>query len=254
MASVSTKQLLNYLDEQLQPQLWRDCCPNGLQVEGCEQIERIVTAVTATQAVLDAAVHCQAQAVLVHHGYFWRGEDPCIRGIKRKRLSTLLAHNLNLIAYHLPLDGHAEWGNNVQLSRLLDLRITGEFAYSKGPALALTGELPSAMTGAEFADYLAQKLQRSPFWLAGSADKIKRIGWSTGAAQDLIEEALTQNVDAYLTGEVCERTTHFSRDSGIYFYAAGHHATERYGVRALGEHLAAQFGIVNQYIEIDNPV
>ncbi len=251
---ISTQQLINYLDEQLQPALWKDYCPNGLQVAGCPHIRHIVTAVTATQAVLEAAVASQAQAVLVHHGYFWRGEDPCIRGIKRQRLATLLTHNINLIAYHLPLDGHAEWGNNVQLSHLLNLRITGQFGYQQGPPLALTGELPFAMTGAEFADYLAQKLQRQPVWINGNAGKIKRIGWSTGAAQDLIEEAFAQGVDAYLTGEISERTTHFARESGIYFYAAGHQATERYGIQALGNHLAEQFGITHQYIEIDNPV
>ena len=228
--------------------------PEWFAGRGCERIQHIVTAVSASQEVLDAAVNSQAQAILVHHGYFWRGEDPCVLGIKRRRLATLLAHNINLLAYHLPLDGHTEWGNNVQLARVLDLHLTGEFAYQQGPALALTGELPVAMTGAEFAEYLAQKLQRPPFWVDGGTGKIKRIGWCTGAAQDYIEEAFRQGVDAYLTGEVSERTVHTARELGIYFYAAGHHATERYGIQALGNHLAEQFGLQHQYVEINNPV
>lgn len=250
----STQQIINYLNEQLQPHLWKDYCPNGLQVSGSKNIQHLVTAVTASQEVLEAAVQAKAQAILVHHGYFWRGEDPCIYGIKKNRLLTLLKHDLNLIAYHLPLDGHAEWGNNVQLARLLDLRITGEFGYQCGPALALVGDLPSAMSGEEFAKYLQQKLNRAPLHLPGNASKIKRIAWCTGAAQDLIEEAAHQGVDAYLTGEISERTVYIAKESGLHFFAAGHHATERYGVQALGQHLAEQFSLTHQYIESDNPI
>ncbi len=196
---------------------------------------------TASQEVLEAAVKLKAQAILVHHGYFWRGEDPCIHGIKKKRLRTLLENDINLIAYHLPLDGHAEWGNNVQLSRLLNLRITGEFAYQQGPALALMGELPCPMSGSEFAHYLHQKLDRVPFYIPGQINKIKHLAWCTGGAQDLLADAIDQGADAYLTGEVSERTVYLARESGIHFFAAGHHATERYGIKALGEHLAKQF-------------
>lgn len=252
MASIQL--IMNYLNEQLRPQLWKDYCPNGLQVAGVEEVHFLATAVSASQSVLEQAVHLGAQAILVHHGYFWRGEDPCILGIKRQRLALLLNNNLNLIAYHLPLDGHSEWGNNVQLSKLLDIRITGEFAYHHGPAIALYGELASPMTGQEFADFLENRLHRKALWVAGRSPQIKRIGWSTGAAQDYLEQAAAEGVDAYLTGEVSERTVHIARETGLYFFSAGHHATERYGVQALGEHLATQFAIKHQYINDDNPV
>lgn len=250
---ISTQQLINYLNEQLQPDLWKDYCPNGLQVAGASEIKHLITAVSACQFVLDAAVKQRAQAVLVHHGYFWRGEDPCLTGIKRQRLATLLSHNINLIAYHLPLDGHPEWGNNVQLAQLLHLRITGEFGYQHGPAIALIGELPSPMSGEELTNFLAEKLKHQPVWIAGNVTQIKRVGWSTGAGQGMIEEASNQQVDAFITGEISERTTHLARESGLHFFAAGHHATEKYGVEALGNHLAEQFGIISQYIDIDNP-
>jgi dinuclear metal center YbgI/SA1388 family protein len=251
---VSTQQLINYLNEQLQPHIWKDYCPNGLQVAGVSEIKHLITAVSASQFVLDAAVKQQAQALLVHHGYFWKGEDPCLIGIKRQRLATLLNHNINLIAYHLPLDGHPEWGNNMQLAQILHLRTTGEFGYHHGPAIALIGELPAPMTGEELTKYLTVKLNHEPIWIAGNIDKIKRVAWSTGAGQGLMEEAITHNIDAFITGEISERVTHLARESGLHFFAAGHHATERYGVQALGNHLAEQFGIVSQYIDIDNPV
>ncbi len=251
---ISISSLVNYLNEQLQPHLWRDYCPNGKQVAGCEEVQTIITAVSASQEVLDTAVRHHAQAVLVHHGFFWQGEDPCVRGLKKNRLTTLLTHNINLLAYHLPLDGHTEWGNNVQLGKILNIHIAGEFAYSRGPALALIGDLPSAMTGEEFAAYLAEKLQRPPFWIAGGANKIKRLAWSTGAAQDLLEEAAAHKVDAFLTGEVSERTTYIAQETGLHFYAAGHHATERYGIQALGQHLAEQFNLQHLFIDTHNLV
>lgn len=252
MASV--RQIINYLNEQLRPQLWKDFCPNGLQVSGTDEVRHLVTAVSAGQEVIEAAIQNKAQAILVHHGYFWRNEDPCIQGIKKQRLTKLLKHDINLIAYHLPLDGHPEWGNNVQLARLLDLRITGEFGYQYGPALALAGDLPASMSAKEFADYLQQKLNRQPIYLPGDKRPIRRIAWCTGGAQDLFEEAMKQDIDAYLTGEVSERNFYLAQESGFYFFAAGHHATERYGVQALGRHLAGQFGITHQYIESDNPI
>ncbi|MBS0350037.1 MAG: Nif3-like dinuclear metal center hexameric protein [Proteobacteria bacterium] len=251
---IYTQQLINYLNEQLQPHRWKDYCPNGLQVAGVPEIKHLVTAVSASQYVLDAAVKLRAQAILVHHGYFWKGEDPCLIGIKRQRLATLLNHNINLIAYHLPLDGHPEWGNNVQLAQLLHLRITGEFGYQHGPAIALIGELPASMSGAELSKFLTVKLNRQPVWIEGNTDKIKRVAWTTGAGQNMIEQSMDHNIDAFITGEVSERTTHLAREAGLHFFAAGHHATEKYGVQALGNHLAEQFGIICEYIDINNPV
>ncbi len=161
-------ELIQYLDQLLQPTRWRDSCPNGLQVAGSEKIQHLVTGVTANQALLNAAIEVSAQAVLVHHGYFWQGENPCIVGIKQKRISTLLKHNLNLIAYHLPLDGHMTLGNNIQLARVLNLEVTQEFSYQFGPAIALIGKLPVPMTAVQFADYLHQKLCRPPFYIVGN--------------------------------------------------------------------------------------
>ncbi len=251
---ITTKALVSYLDNQLRPNDWRDYCPNGLQVEGATTIHHIVTAVSATQEVIEKAVACNAQAILVHHGFFWRGENPCIVGVKQKRLQLLLIHELNLLAYHLPLDVHPDWGNNVQLARLLNIKISGEFAYQNGKAIALLGELAEPVSGDTFADNIATKLQQKPFYVPGKNKEIHKIAWCSGAGQDLIEEAYFQGADAYLTGEVSERTVHLAKETGIHFFAAGHHATERYGVKALGEHLSELFHLKHQYIEIDNPI
>ncbi len=251
---VTIKQLINYLDEQLKPDEWKDYCPNGLQVAGSEEVNRLVTAVSASLDVIEKAIQSKAQAILVHHGYFWRGENPCIVGIKQQRLSLLLAHQINLIAYHLPLDGHAEWGNNVQLSQLLNFRITGEFGYQYGRPIALIGHLPLPTQGEELLNNIFAVLNQKPFYIPGKASTIKKIAWCTGAGQDLLEEAYMQGADAYLTGEISERTVHVARETGLHVFIAGHHATERYGVKALGEHLSQCFNLTHQYIEIDNPI
>lgn len=253
--TITIKQLVSYLNSLLQPEQWRDYCPNGLQIEGCRSIHKIVTGVSACQELLNQAIIAEADAILVHHGYFWKGEDPCILGIKRKRILTLLNHNLHLLAYHLPLDGHSSLGNNVQLAKQLGIEIVEEFICPQGPGLGLVGELPEAMSGNEFKEHVEHCLQRQPLYIHGQADNaIKRIAWCTGAAQDFIEQAIVCGVDAYLTGEISERTVHIARESGIHFYAAGHHATERYGIKALGEHLSQHFKIDHQFIDIDNPV
>jgi len=230
-----------------------DYCPNGLQVEGRAEVRRIVSGVTASQALLDAAVEAQADLVLVHHGYFWKNENPCVTGIKQRRLKTLLSHDISLLAYHLPLDLHAEVGNNVQLARRLGLQVDGSLEPGNPRAVGLLGSLPQALSPAAFAAQVAQVLGREPLLVAG-AGPIRRVAWCTGAAQGYIEQAIAAGVDAYLTGEVSESTVHSARESGISFLAAGHHATERYGVQALGEWIAARFGVEHRFIDCANPV
>ncbi|MEY1662650.1 Nif3-like dinuclear metal center hexameric protein [Isoalcanivorax beigongshangi] len=245
--------LLDALNTLLSPHKFRDYCPNGLQVEGREQVRRVITGVTASQALLDAAVAERADVVLVHHGHFWKNEDPCVRGIKRQRLQTLIGHDLNLIAYHLPLDAHPELGNNAQLGQRLGLTITGWMGEG-ADALGLVGRLPEPMPAEEFAAHVAQVLGRVPLHIGDDQDEIETIAWCTGAAQGFIEQAQRAGVDAYLSGEISEPTVHFARETGLHYFAAGHHATERYGVQALGDWLARRFDIEHLFIDIDNPV
>lgn len=231
-----------------------DYCPNGLQVEGKAQINKIVTGVTACYDLLAAALANGADALLVHHGYFWRGEATTVTGIKRQRLAALLKHDVNLYAYHLPLDIHPVYGNNAQLAQVLNLQVTKTASVNQIPNLLYLGVVQQPISGEALAQQIQQSLQREPLHIAGSGDSITKIAWCTGAAQGFIEQALNYDVDAYLTGEVSEQTVHIARETGLHFYAAGHHATERYGVQALGEHLAEQFSLTHEFIDIPNPV
>ncbi|MEL0169204.1 MAG: Nif3-like dinuclear metal center hexameric protein [Pseudomonadaceae bacterium] len=246
--------LIRYCNELLDSGSFQDYCPNGLQVEGRSEIRRIVSGVTASQALVDAAVAAEADLLLVHHGYFWRGESAAVVGVKQRRLKALLQNDINLMAYHLPLDVHAELGNNVQLARLMGWHITGGLEPNNPRSVGLTGELAAPCAGDELAALLAGRLQREPLFIAGHDRPVKRIAWCTGAAQGYIDKAIALGVDAFITGEVSEPTVHAARENGIHFYAAGHHATERYGAKALGEHLAATFGLEHEFIDIDNPV
>ena len=248
------EQMLAALDELLQPGKFRDYCPNGLQVEGRKQVRRLVTGVTACQALLDAALVEEADAVLVHHGYFWKNEDSRIAGMKKQRLQTLLRHDLNLFAYHLPLDAHPTLGNNAALARILDLEIQGGLEPDNPLSIGLVGHLPTPMTAEQFADHAAGRLGREVMHVGEREDEIESIAWCTGAAQGFIDQAQAQGVDAYLSGEISEPTTHVARETGIHYFACGHHATERYGVQAVGEWLAEQFDIEHVFIDIDNPV
>jgi len=251
---VDRNTLVDYCNKLLAAYAFSDYCPNGLQVEGARQVQRIVTGVTASQDLLDAAVAAQADLLLVHHGYFWKGEPAVITGIKQRRLKTLLTNDLNLLAYHLPLDVHPELGNNVQMAKLLGWQITGPLEIGNPRSVGLQGELPAAQSGEQLAQALASALGREPLFIAGHQRPVKRIAWCTGAAQGYIDKAIALGVDAFVTGEVSEPTVHAARENGINFYAAGHHATERYGVQALGEHLAQQFGVEHRFIDMDNPV
>ncbi|MEO1817811.1 Nif3-like dinuclear metal center hexameric protein [Pseudomonas sp.] len=251
---VERDKLLRYCNELLDSGSFQDYCPNGLQVEGRNEIRLIVSGVTASQALVDAAVEAGADLLLVHHGYFWRGEAAQVVGIKHRRLKALLQHDINLMAYHLPLDVHAELGNNAQLAQLMGWQISGGLEPHNPRSVGLTGELPEPCSGDSLAQQLAERLQREPLFIAGHERPVKRIAWCTGAAQGYIDKAIALGVDAFITGEVSEPTVHTARENGIHFYAAGHHATERYGAKALGDHLAATFGIEHQFIDIDNPV
>lgn len=245
--------LLQYTNALLQIERFRDYAPNGLQVEGREEVRRLASAVTASLEAVEAAVAMGADALLVHHGYFWQGEEPRVMGMKRKRLGRLLEHDMNLLAYHLPLDAHEFYGNNVQLARVVGIAVSGSFGPE--PGMALYGELARPMTGEEFAQHLATCLGREPLHVAGlDARPLRRIGWCTGAAQKYIEAAALMGLDAYLSGEVSEQTYHVAREMGIHYYGAGHHATERYGVRALAEHLANKYKLEHQFIEVANPI
>ena len=236
----------------LTPERFHDYCPNGLQVEGRPQIGRVVSGVTASYALLEAALAANADAVLVHHGYFWKNEAAAITGMKRKRLQLLLQNEISLIAYHLPLDAHPQLGNNAQLAQKLDIEITGGLQNIANP-IGNIGKLSEAMTPAAFAKKIEQRLGRAPQFIAGGEHSIRTIAWCTGAAQSYIEQAAALGVDAFLSGEISEQTVHSARELGLHFIAAGHHATERYGVQALGNYLAGQFAIEHRFIDIDNP-
>lgn len=248
---IQRDELVNYLHQLLNVADFEDYAPNGLQVEGSSTVAKIVGGVTASQALVDAARERGADALLVHHGYFWKGEDPRVLGMKQRRLKALLAADINLLAYHLPLDAHPRLGNNARLAELLGLRAEGGFG---GGDIGQYGCLAAAMSGEAFAGLLAQKLGRTPLHIAGGNHQIRRIAWCTGAAQGYIEQAAELGVDAYLSGEVSEQTVHVAREVGIHFFAAGHHATERYGVQALGAHLAGEFGLNFEFVDVDNPV
>ncbi|KYL36019.1 MULTISPECIES: Nif3-like dinuclear metal center hexameric protein [Pseudoalteromonas] len=243
-------QLLNTL---LKPETINDFCPNGLQVEGKDEIRTIVTGVTASQALIDAAIENNADAILVHHGYFWKGESQPITGMKKRRVAALLAKDINLFAYHLPLDIHPEMGNNAQLAQLLDIEIEAGLEPTNN-SVAMKGRLKTPLTGSEFAKKISQVLKREPLTSLVRTDKIETIALCTGGGQGYIDLAAEQGIDAYLTGEASEQTIHSSREQNIDFFAAGHHATERYGIKALGEYLAKQHGFDVTFIDIDNPV
>lgn len=251
---IDREQLCRYLDELLQPWQVRDYCPNGLQVEGTSQVQKIVTGVTASMALIDAAIEQGADTIFVHHGYFWKGEAEAIKGMKKQRLKKLLQHDINLLAYHLPLDIHPELGNNVQLAKLLGIAIERGLEIGNKTSVPMAGRLNKPQTADEFARTIESALGRKPLVSAVNQDKIETIALCTGGGQGFIELAAEQRFDAYLSGEVSEQTIHTSREMNVNFFAAGHHATERYGAKAVGEHLAEQFDVDVTFIDIDNPV
>ena len=249
--------LLDWLNQTLQPARFSDYCPNGLQVEGTPEISKIVTGVTASQALISKAIETQAQAILVHHGWFWRGEDLTVRGTRRARLAAVLSHDINLLAYHLPLDAHPEFGNNVQLARVLGLEperdVEGNPVTGGAKDLVWFGAPTQSMSLGELSAQIGRALGREPLVVGESNQPVRRVAWCTGGAQGMFETAIDAGVDAYITGEISEPNAHLARESGVAFISAGHHATERYGVKALGEAIAERFGVEVSFFDINNP-
>ena len=251
--AIALTTLVEEADRYLDAARISDYCPNGLQVEGRPQVRRIVSGVTASQALLDAAVEAQADVVLVHHGYFWKGEDARITGMKRRRLQTLLANDISLLAYHLPLDVHPQVGNNVQLARQLDITVEGPLDPANPRVVGLLGSLAEPLSPRDFARRVQETLGREPLLVEGEG-MVRKIGWCTGGGQGYIDNAIAAGVDLFLTGEASEQTFHSACENAVSFIAAGHHATERYGVQALGDYLAKRFAIEHLFIDCPNPV
>lgn len=252
--SEDLKTVASFLDEYLEAHKIKDYCPNGLQVEGKAKVAKILGGVTASQALIDEAIQQGADAILVHHGFFWKGERSEITGIKRKRLKALLENDISLLAYHLPLDVHPEVGNNVQLAKKLNVKVTGPLEPLASKSIGLVGDLAHAMSPADFRDFVGKTLNRTCQHIGGGEGLIQRIAWCTGAAQSMIDMAVEQGVDAFLSGEISEPTVHTARETGVHYFSAGHHATERYGVQALGHKLETEFNLQFKFIDIDNPV
>ena len=263
--AISAQALTEFCDEYLSAPAFKDYAPNGLQVDGGRPIQRIVTGVTACEALIDAAIADNADAILVHHGYFWKGEPAPITGIKGQRIRKLMQHGISLIGYHLPLDAHPRIGNNAKLAELLDMSIIGALypteSHPVGNIATCTPQSAQSLI-----TQITEALGRLPLHISahyqvsdtnqsdGQNDRlIERVGICTGGAQDMIEQAALMGCDAFISGEISERTTHIARELGIDYFACGHHATERGGIQALGELVAEQFGLPVTFIDIDNP-
>ena len=257
-AGVATHELASWLDTVLNVSAFKDYCPNGLQVEGKTHITRIVTGVTASEALLHAAIEHHADAVIVHHGWFWKNEDPRVRGMKRRRLQLALANDLNIFGFHLPLDAHPEWGNNAQLGQ--KLRLTPRRDANGNPLvcgpdnLVWMGHPTQGQTLHELAQTLQNVLGRAPLVVGDLNTRPANIAWCTGGAQGFMESAIDAGADLYITGEASEPNYHLARETGVAFIAAGHHATERYGIQALGNAIAGQFDVQVKFIDLDNPI
>ncbi|OGV41341.1 MAG: Nif3-like dinuclear metal center hexameric protein [Legionellales bacterium RIFCSPHIGHO2_12_FULL_42_9] len=247
-------ELVAYAHHYLACNEFSDYAPNGLQVEGVDSIQRLCTAVTASADVIKTAVDYRADALLVHHGFFWRAEEPCVVGMKKTRIALLLQHNINLLAYHLPLDCHGEIGNNVCLAKRLDIELLSRHSVGGNRDLLWFGKLAKPLTAIAWQTRLSQVLDRKPLLVEGGSHLISQVAWCSGGAQDLIESAAKLGADAYLSGEISERTFYQAKELGIHYFAGGHHATERFGAQALGEHLAERFNVTHRFIDSENPV
>ncbi|CEK11118.1 Nif3-like dinuclear metal center hexameric protein [Legionella hackeliae] len=251
---ISRDKLTLHLHEFLECANFNDYAPNGVQVEGKEDIKRICTAVTASSEVIEHAIAMQADALIVHHGYFWRGEEPVLTGMKRQRIAKLLTQNISLLAYHLPLDCHPDIGNNACLAKLLDIKTPKMHWAGKTPNLIWSGVIKDSKTPNEFLLQLEDVLGRRPLLVEGSNKPVQSIAWCSGAAQDFIEDAYKLGVDTYISGEISERTYYQAKELGIHYFSCGHHATERYGIQALGSYLASHFKLDHHFIDSANPV
>lgn len=244
------RDLVRQCDALLHPENYHDYAPNGLQVMGSEEVTSVVTGVTACLELIDRAAELNAQAILVHHGWFWKREDPRIVGVKGARVRRLIESGINLVAYHLPLDDQPDFGNNALIGKALGFECTGSFGEDNLGRLGTTPDI----TVPELTVKITAELARTPL-VVGPQDKtIRRVAWCTGAAQDMIEAAADACCDCFISGEISERTTHIAREAGITYFACGHHATERFGIRALGEILAQESGLDVRFIDVENPI
>ena len=248
------KQLCDFCDDYLSVSDFDDYCPNGLQVEASDEVNNIVAGVTASLDLIEAAIDQNADTLLVHHGYFWKGEAQPISGFKGRRIRALIKNNLNLIAFHLPLDAHPVVGNNVQLARIMDWQVEGSFGSVGLHDIVLNGSLTDPLALDQLSALIATRLNTKPLSIAANDRPIRTVAWCSGAAQNYIEQAADRGIDAFISGEISEHTFHFAREAGIHYIAAGHHATERYGVQALAAVIEQNFGIRQQFIDIPNPV
>ena len=253
MSTITRHDLLRAFDGLLQPARFKDYGPNGLQVEGRAQIRSIVSGVTASRALIEAAIAAQADAVFVHHGLFWRGQDGCVTGWMKQRLALLLAHEINLFAYHLPLDAHAELGNNAQLGLQLGLKASARFGEQDLGFFGGRIDGGNFATGSVLAEHCENTLKRPVTQVGCAQVAIKNIAWCSGGAQSYFEAAIAAGADAFITGEISEPQAHYAREMGVAFIACGHHASERYGAPAVAAHVAAEFGLEHRFIDIDNP-
>ena len=251
---IKRNELTTYLKQLLPDYADQDYCPNGLQVAGSDTVARIVCGVSANQALIDAAIAVNADAIIVHHGFFWKGEDPCLVGIKARRIASLIKHNISCFAYHLPLDCHPSLGNNALLGKALALGAITPLSLQGKQGLAYRGVCRPPLTCDALADRLQDVLQRAPQFVQAGEHKIEHVAWCTGAGQDGLEALAALGVDAYITGEISERTPALAKELGVHFFAAGHHATEVFGVRALGEQLALHFDVAVDFIDVPNEV
>jgi dinuclear metal center YbgI/SA1388 family protein len=251
---VRRNELITLIDDLLLPNTVNDYCPNGLQVEGTDEISKVITGVTASQALIDEAIKRNANCILVHHGYFWKGESQSITGIKMRRIKSLLMHNINLLAYHLPIDIHPTLGNNAQLGNLLNVSDIQSHPTVKPSGIVMSGELALETDAITFQKQIALALNREILHVSGRSNKpIKRVAWCTGGGQGYIDACVELGVDGFISGEISEQTTHSARELDIHYFAAGHHATERYGVKAIGEYLNTLPGIEVEFVDIHNP-
>lgn len=248
------KQLCDFCDDYLKVADFDDYCPNGLQVESTQEVHHIVAGVSACLDLIEAAIEAKADTLLVHHGYFWKGEAQPLIGFKGKRIRALIKNNINLLAFHLPLDAHPQVGNNAQLARVMGWEVQDSFGSVGLHDIVFSGELKSVMSLDELSQSIADRLDTRPLAISAGDRPIRSIAWCTGAAQGYIDQAAERGIDAFISGEVSEQTFHYAKETGIHYIAAGHHATERYGVQALASLIAEKFGVQQQFIDIPNPV
>lgn len=252
--SVELSRIMAEINTLLEPEQFKDYCPNGLQVQGKDQVLTVATAVTASQNIVDQAVAANADVLLVHHGYFWKNEPEALVGMKYRRIAALIKHDISLLAYHLPLDAHPEQGNNVQLAKRLGWNIDGGLEAGNPRSIGLLGQPASSVNLSEIASTIHRELEREPLVIGDTSREIKKLAWCTGAAQGMIEMAAEAGCDLFVSGEISENTVHAARELGIAYISAGHHATERYGVLALGQWLEERLGIKHIALDEENPV